>query len=858
MKCKMCYKAKQFWKITPILTTGLIGGIIAGEQNASASTATSSSVNSDISSHSSVANSSSIHSSQVTLRSSQATSNSTNASNASVINSNDSSSTTTNNHPVNLAAVSSSTENSNIKKSSSASSASSYNYAPVNMHSNSIVQQMKQGIQSHQPVNSQTASQIGLNDNGQKIAQAAGLNINDLNKDEINALNHTTYSNQSYDGQMTYDQYHQYAQNVVDEKRQYAIPQFDPNKIENLPAATTADARTGKVEALDIWDSWPVVKADTGVPVNYHGYQLVVGMMGYHDDWNDGHLYLLYNKHCDENFNDWKVVGPIFGYNASDDYQQWSGSTIVNPDGSLQLYYTLDDHTDGNNNQELATATVDLNCGPDGISIKDVRNNKVLFKGDGYYYQTYDQWKNGSDPSADDYCLRDPHVIDVNGKRYLVFEANTGTYNYQSSDQVYNLNNYGEGSIGADVQDMFKIVNNPTVYKQSAVANACIGLMELGGNPESPTISKLYAPIVSTPLISDEIERPVIVPIDGKYYLFTDTRLNRGIMNEQNQEANKKIGDNVGMLGFVADSIDGNYIPLNGNGTILTASTSAKSRTSEYSWYAVPMPNKQGDNSRYILITAYMSNRDEAAGPGKNSTWGPSFVVKINPDGTTEVLDNSVTTQQGIWHEPCQLNQAFQASIAPNDAQQVHENGHWYLRENEKNLTGFQYIPGEHKTVYYNPQNDQMEYGLQKINGQWYYFDKSTGALLFGQHNVDGYKIYSNPVTGALLTKKDYQYVGKSKNENGLVDVTKIIKKAEKVNAKQGSKHSERNITNEVSNIEEISSIQKQSIVQYSSVSKRSLPQTGEADNTKKSGLISLGLAAILSIFSWGLKKKHN
>lgn len=132
-------------------------------------------------------------------------------------------------------------------------------------------------------------------------------------------------------------------------------------------------------------------------------------------------------------------------------------------------HYTFDDHTDGNNDQQLATTTIDLNYGPDGITIKDVRNNKVLFKGDGYYYQTYNQWKNGSDSSADDYCLRDPHVIEINGKRYLVFEGNTGTYNYQSPDQIYNLNNYGGSSISEDVQDMFKIVNNPTVYKKSAL-----------------------------------------------------------------------------------------------------------------------------------------------------------------------------------------------------------------------------------------------------------------------------------------------------------------------------------------------------------------------------------------------------
>ena len=34
--------------------------------------------------------------------------------------------------------------------------------------------------------------------------------------------------------------------------------------------------------------------------------------------------------------------------------------------------------------------------------------------------------------------MRDAHVIEVDGQRYLVFEASTGTENYQGEDQIYN------------------------------------------------------------------------------------------------------------------------------------------------------------------------------------------------------------------------------------------------------------------------------------------------------------------------------------------------------------------------------------------------------------------------------------
>ena len=593
-----------------------------------------------------------------------------------------------------------------------------------------------------------------LNDMGKKVAQAANLNLSNLSESEIEALNKVRIDGETYNGQLTYSQYKQYGKTLIDEDKQFTIPKFDKDKIENFPAATTKDAQTGKIENLDIWDSWPVVQANNGTPVNYNGYQLVIGMMGDGQDWNDGHLYLLYNKYGDDNFNDWKCAGPIFGFNASDKHQQWSGSATVNSDNSIQLYYTEDDLTDGNNHQQIATATIYLNCDSNGITINNVTNRKILFAGDGYYYQTYQQWKDAND-KMDDFCLRDPHVFEQDGKRYLVFEAGTGSYNYQNNDQIYDLRNYGENTIAEDVQDLFSIINSKDMSHKASLANACIGLMELGGTEENPTIAKLYAPVVSTPMVSDEIERPVTVKIGDKYYLFTDTRLNRGIDDALNNEANKKIGDNVGMLGFVADSLDGNYKPLNGSGVVLTATVPSNDRTSEYSWYAVPMLDSQGNTTNYILITAYMSNRNQAAGKGLNATWGPSYVVKINPNDTTEVIGDSVTAQQGVWVAPVVTTDSHMAIQAQenDNAVQVNENGKWYLKENGKNLTGFQYIKDQNKTVYYDPENGQMLYGQQKINGYWYDFDNVTGAMKFGYQWIadQNKEVYYNPVSGSMV-----------------------------------------------------------------------------------------------------------
>ena len=99
-------------------------------------------------------------------------------------------------------------------------------------------------------------------------------------------------------------------------------------------------------------------------------------------------------------------------------------------------------------------------------------------------------------------------------------------------------------------------------------------------------------------------------------------------------------------------------------------------------------------------------------------------------------------------------------------------NGKWYLFDNNGHYkTGFQWIPEQHKTVYY-ARNGQMQYGQQRINGHWYLLDNCTGAMKsglqyianqrktvyytgngqmqYGYQTVNGHHYYFNTVTGAL------------------------------------------------------------------------------------------------------------
>ena len=505
--------------------------------------------------------------------------------------------------------------------------------------------QLKQ-TNNEQPSAATQANLKKLNHEAAKAVQNAKIDAGSLTDEQINELNKINFSKSAEKSEkLTFNDLEEIGNAIVKQDPQYAVPYFNAKEIKNMPASYTVDAQTGKMAHLDVWDSWPVQDPVTGYVSNYKGYQLVIAMMGIPNSPNgDNHIYLLYNKYGDNDFSHWRNAGSIFGTNENNVYQEWSGSAIVNDNGTIQLFFTSNDTSDYKlNDQRLATATLNLDVDDNGVSIKSVDNYHVLFEGDGFHYQTYEQFANGKDRKNDDYCLRDPHVVQLeNGDRYLVFEANTGTEDYQSDDQIYNWANYG-GNDAFNIKSFFKLLNNKEDRELAGLANGALGILKLNNDQTNPKVEEVYSPLVSTLMASDEVERPNVVKLGDKYYLFSVTRVSRGSDRELTAKDNTIVGDNVAMIGYVSDNLMGKYKPLNNSGVVLTASVPANWRTATYSYYAVPVEGHPDQ----VLITSYMSNKDFASGEGNYATWAPSYIVQINPDDTTTVLARA--TNQGDW-----------------------------------------------------------------------------------------------------------------------------------------------------------------------------------------------------------------
>ena len=448
--------------------------------------------------------------------------------------------------------------------------------------------------------------------------------------------------NVSMDYKETYDISHMTRSDMLkipeqQKNPQFKVPQFDFSTIKNIESAKGIDNEGNPVD-LDVWDSWPLQNAD-GTVANYNGYNINFALAGDPEKGGDTFIYMFYQKIGDTSVDSWKNAGRVFKPTDKDvpndpflknQAEEWSGSATLTVDGKVRLFYTDRDSWAPDSGhygkQTLTTAQVNLSePDVDTLKIDGVGDYKSIFDGaDGKMYQNVLQ-SVGVD--KDNHTFRDPHYVEENGHKYLVFEANTGTEDgYQGEESLYNSAYYGPSNAFFQTEKNKLLQSAKKDY--ASVANGALGIIELN---DDYTLKKVMKPLITSNTITDEIERANVFKMNGKWYLFTDSRGSKMTIDG--------IGDkDVYMLGFEADSLTGQYKPLNGTGLVLNMNQDPMDPTFTYSHFAVPQPNS--DN---VVITSYMTNRGFFA--DKKSTFAPSFLMNIK-GSKTSVVPNS-TLQQG-------------------------------------------------------------------------------------------------------------------------------------------------------------------------------------------------------------------
>ncbi|MBD1382399.1 glycoside hydrolase family 68 protein [Metabacillus arenae] len=420
----------------------------------------------------------------------------------------------------------------------------------------------------------------------------------------------------------------------------YTVPQFDESTIKNIPSAKGYDEH-GNVIDLDVWDTWPLQNAD-GTVANYNGYQIVFGLAGDPDRGWDTFIYMFYKKIGDTGIDSWKNAGRVFKdsdkYKSDDPIlrnqgEEWSGSATLTDDGEVRLFYTNRHGWDPANNffgkQTLTTAQVNVSQSDSNtLKVDGIKDHKSIFDGDGKIYQTVDQAFGNGDYS-DNHTLRDPHYIEENGRKYLVFEANTGTETgYQGEESLFNKAYYGKSEAFFQ-NEKSKLLQSPK-KDLAQKSNGALGIIEIN---DDYSLKRVMKPLVASNTVTDEIERPNIFEKDGKWYVFTSSRGSKMTIDGIDDE-------DIYLLGYVSNSLTGKYKPLNKTGIVLHHDLDPYDITWNYAHFAIPQ-----EGSDHAVVTSYMTNRGYFE--DHKSTFAPSFKLKIKGHKTS-VVKNSILEQGQI------------------------------------------------------------------------------------------------------------------------------------------------------------------------------------------------------------------
>lgn len=328
-----------------------------------------------------------------------------------------------------------------------------------------------------------------------------------------------------------------------------------------------------------LWDTWLLRERDDAV-ASVGGYRVVFALTAPADMLpGKRHDVATIRYFYSADGRTWHDGGPVFdpadadGPEDPDDpgdsgwplgSRQWAGCTL-HEDGDLYVYYTAAGHRDEPEltySQRIAVAEGGrIEATDDGLAVEGPWEHSVLLEPDGRYYETEAQSRGMIYTFRDPWFFEDP----ATGRTYLLFEANTPVPE-------------GSDACGGDpVRQEF---------------NGAVGIAE--SPTGDPTDFELRPPLLDAVCVNQELERPHVVVRDGTYYLFLSSHQHTFAPGLEGFDA---------LYGFAADSLRGDYEPLNGSGLVLTNPANAPFQA--YSWLAYP-------HREEVLVTSFFNYYDYA------------------------------------------------------------------------------------------------------------------------------------------------------------------------------------------------------------------------------------------------------
>jgi levansucrase len=254
-----------------------------------------------------------------------------------------------------------------------------------------------------------------------------------------------------------------------------------------------------------------------------------------------------------------------------------------------------------------------------GVTLEGEWQHDILLEADGEWYQTQEQADVGPlNAFRDPWVFRDPN----DGNLYMLLEGNVGGAN--KSEQECAPEDIGSAAFQEQLE-----ADGVEIPEEASHYNGNVGLaVSVDG---SLTNWELLPPLLSATCVNQELERPLFVFQDGKYYLFVSSHIGKfapiGDLQKKGAE---------GLYGFVSDSLRGDYQPLNGHGLVLA--NPEEQPFQAYSFDVVPV----GETTPRLIVTSFVdypttddigavgSYSDDVQLEGFGGTLAPTIELGLN------------------------------------------------------------------------------------------------------------------------------------------------------------------------------------------------------------------------------------